>query len=92
LNLRIDLHCHSTASDGTFPPAEVVRLAHEEGVTALALTDHNTVAGLPEAAAEAARRGLDFLPGIEVSCAFPAPAQCTCSDTASTPGTRHSAG
>src|SRR5215207_3060046 len=70
---QIDLHCHSTASDGTLRPAEVVRLAHESGLSGLALTDHDTVAGVAEAAREAARLGIDFLPGIEVSCAFPRP-------------------
>lgn len=45
----IDLHCHSTASDGLLVPAEVVRTAAEAGLTAIALTDHDTTAGLPEA-------------------------------------------
>ena len=40
----VDLHCHSTASDGTLPPAQVVRLAHEKGLVGLSLTDHDTVA------------------------------------------------
>ena len=44
----IDLHVHSNASDGTFPPAEVVRLAKEGGLRALALTDHDTIDGLAE--------------------------------------------
>src|SRR5678816_4545159 len=69
----VDLHCHSTGSDGTARPAEVVRLAHDAGLSALALTDHDTVAGVAEAAGEAARLGLDFLPGIELSCSFPRP-------------------
>ncbi|HEX8911405.1 MAG TPA: PHP domain-containing protein [Humisphaera sp.] len=69
----VDLHCHSTASDGTFAPADVVRLAHQAGLSGLSLTDHDTLAGLPEAAAEADRLGIDFVPGIEVSCAFPRP-------------------
>ena len=71
--LPVDLHCHSTASDGTTRPADVVRLAAASGLGALSLTDHDTVAGVPEAAAEAARLGLDFLPGIELSCSFPRP-------------------
>jgi predicted metal-dependent phosphoesterase TrpH len=70
---EIDLHCHSTASDGTLRPAEVVRLAHRNGLSGLALTDHDTIAGVAEAAREAASLGIDFLPGIEVSCAFPRP-------------------
>jgi 3',5'-nucleoside bisphosphate phosphatase len=69
----VDLHCHSTASDGSLPPAEVVRLAVSQGLTALALTDHDTIAGVAEAAAEAVRSNLDFLPGIEISCEYPHP-------------------
>src|SRR5258706_11825610 len=63
----VDLHAHSTASDGTFAPAEVVRLAKEAGLVGLALTDHDTIAGLAEAASEASRLGLTFVPGIEIS-------------------------
>jgi 3',5'-nucleoside bisphosphate phosphatase len=69
----IDLHCHSTASDGTLPPADVVRLAVRSGLSALALTDHDTVGGIAEAAAEAKTSGLDFLSGIEISAEFPHP-------------------
>jgi predicted metal-dependent phosphoesterase TrpH len=69
----VDLHCHSTASDGTLPPAEVVRLAKQSGLTGLALTDHDTIGGVEAAAAEAQRVGLDFLPGIEISCEYPPP-------------------
>lgn len=68
-----DMHCHSTASDGTLSPAAVVQLARASALSALALTDHDTVAGVAEAAAEAARLGLDFLPGIEISAEMPAP-------------------
>jgi predicted metal-dependent phosphoesterase TrpH len=63
----IDLHTHSLASDGTLPPREVVRRAHALGLTGLALTDHETTAGLAEAAAEAARLGIAFVPGIEIN-------------------------
>src|SRR5690349_10447898 len=69
----VDLHCHSTASDGTFAPADVVRLAKESGLSGLALTDHDTIGGIAEAAAEAKRVGVDFLPGIEISAEFPHP-------------------
>ncbi len=69
----VDLHCHSTASDGTLPPREVVLLAKAAGLSALALTDHDTVAGVPEAAAAAAELGVDFLPGIEISASYPRP-------------------
>lgn len=69
----IDLHCHSTASDGSLPPVEVVRLAKQVGLSALALTDHDTVAGCAEARDEAKRLGIDFLCGIEISCEYPRP-------------------
>ena len=69
----IDLHCHSTASDGTLPPEEVVRLAKANQLTGLALTDHDTIGGVAAASAEAAKFGIDFLPGIEISATFPEP-------------------
>jgi len=69
----VDLHCHSTASDGALAPADVVRLAVECKLSAMALTDHDTIDGVAEAAAEAGRLGLDFLPGIEISAEFPHP-------------------
>jgi predicted metal-dependent phosphoesterase TrpH len=69
----VDLHCHSTASDGTLSPTEVVRLAVERDLSALALTDHDTIAGVAEAAAEAGRAGIDFIPGIEISAEYPHP-------------------
>src|SRR5688572_14478598 len=69
----VDLHCHSTASDGTLPPREVVRLAKQSALTALALTDHDTVAGCAEAGEEAAKVGVDFLCGIEISAEYPPP-------------------
>jgi predicted metal-dependent phosphoesterase TrpH len=71
--LGVDLHTHSTASDGTVCPRDLVRLAAEAGLSAIALTDHDTVAGVAEAAAAAAEAGLDFLTGIEVTAAFPRP-------------------
>jgi predicted metal-dependent phosphoesterase TrpH len=64
---RIDLHTHSTASDGTTPPAELVRLAGEAGLDVVALTDHDTVAGHEEALA-ALPPGLTLVRGTEVSC------------------------
>jgi predicted metal-dependent phosphoesterase TrpH len=70
---EVDLHAHSTASDGTLRPAELVRLAHARGLSAVSLTDHDTVAGIPEASREAKALGIEFLPGIEVSTAFPRP-------------------
>lgn len=70
----VDLHCHSTASDGTLAPADVVRLARDSGLFALALTDHDTVAGLAEAAGAARELRVEFLTGIEISCEIPRPA------------------
>ena len=68
--LNADLHCHSTASDGTLPPAEVVRRAHANGVDLLALTDHDELLGIADAAAEAADIGLRFVPGVEISVSW----------------------
>ncbi|GMO66794.1 MAG: PHP domain-containing protein [Treponemataceae bacterium] len=63
----IDLHTHSSASDGKLSPAQLVRYAAEKGVTLLALTDHDTTAGLDEAADEAQKIGLGFIRGIEIT-------------------------
>src|SRR5665811_1786872 len=62
-----DLHCHSTASDGALSPTELVHRAHQQGVTSLALTDHDTTAGLPEARLCAAATGIKLIAGIELS-------------------------
>lgn len=62
-----DLHSHSTASDGAYSPAELVRAAAEVGVTHLALSDHDTLAGLDEAGAAADAAGLRLIPAVEVS-------------------------
>lgn len=64
-----DLHTHSTASDGTTSPGDVVRAAAAAGLTGLALTDHDTGAGLVEAAAVARDVGVDLVPGVEISTA-----------------------
>ena len=64
--MRIDLHVHSSASDGTVPPGELMREAARAGLDAVALTDHDTVAGWAEAAA-AVPGGLTLVPGIEIS-------------------------
>jgi predicted metal-dependent phosphoesterase TrpH len=63
----VDLHSHSTASDGAFAPAHVVREAHRLGLAALALTDHDTTAGLAEATDEGTRVGVRIVPGVELS-------------------------
>lgn len=62
----VDLHSHSTASDGRLTPTELVALAESRRLSALALTDHDTVAGLSEAAEACAVRGIRFIPGIEL--------------------------
>ncbi len=66
----IDLHTHSTCSDGTYRPADLVREAKAAGVTHLALTDHDTVEGVAEAARAAREEGIAFLPGVEISAEF----------------------
>lgn len=66
--MRIDLHTHSSASDGTQPPAEVVSCAAAAGLDVLALTDHDTTSGWGEAAAAADRHGITLVRGIEISC------------------------
>lgn len=63
----IDLHAHSTESDGTLAPAELVGLAAQIGLRAIALTDHDTVSGLAEAQAAADGNGIELVPGIELS-------------------------
>lgn len=65
--MLIDLHTHSTASDGALSPSELVAFAYECGVRTLALTDHDTVEGVAEAADAAETVGLRFIPGIEIS-------------------------
>jgi predicted metal-dependent phosphoesterase TrpH len=65
--LYVDLHTHSFASDGSDSPGELVRKAAVLGLAAVALTDHDTLAGLDEAREEAARVGIDCVPGIEIA-------------------------
>lgn len=64
---RPDLHCHSNISDGTHAPAWLAQRAHSRGVDLWALTDHDEVSGVAEAAATARTLGLPFLPGVEIS-------------------------
>lgn len=64
----IDLHCHSTASDGALSPGDLVRRAGEKGVTHLALTDHDTIAGLDDARTVAQGIGVSLVAGTELSC------------------------
>ena len=66
----IDLHIHTTASDGTASPAEVVRAAKALDLRAIAITDHDTVSGCAEAMAEGQAQGLEVIPGIELSSRY----------------------
>jgi 3',5'-nucleoside bisphosphate phosphatase len=66
--MLIELQSHSTVSDGQLAPAEVVEKATEAGVTTLALTDHDAIAGVAEAAEAAGRLGIELVPAIEMSC------------------------
>jgi 3',5'-nucleoside bisphosphate phosphatase len=70
---HIDLHSHSTASDGTDSPSEMANLVKRAGLSAWSLTDHDTVAGLEEASRVSAEHGIDFINGIEISAEFPYP-------------------
>jgi len=68
----VDLHSHTTASDGTLPPAELVRAAVKRGVRVLAITDHDSTDGLAAAREEAARHPtLTIVPGLEINCDVP---------------------
>ncbi|HBE86592.1 MAG TPA: phosphatase [Lachnoclostridium sp.] len=66
----VDLHVHSNASDGTFTPSEVVALAVEKGLAAIALTDHDTIDGLSEAQVAASGLPIEIIPRIELSCVY----------------------
>ncbi|MFQ9510419.1 MAG: PHP domain-containing protein [Lachnospiraceae bacterium] len=66
----IDLHVHSTASDGTCTPSELVQLAKEQGLYAFALTDHDTVSGIDEAIHAAKKTDIKVIPGIEMSAVY----------------------
>lgn len=66
----IDLHVHSTYSDGTLTPGEIIKLAADTGLRALALTDHDTTDGIDEAARAAGINGIELVPGIELSCCY----------------------
>lgn len=68
--MKVDLHCHSHYSDGTLSPRDLIALAHKAGITDLALTDHDTLDGLPEARLAADEIGLNLINGIEFSCTW----------------------
>lgn len=67
MSRNYDLHAHSTASDGTLSPTQLMQHAHAAGVEVMALTDHDTLEGLPEARTAARALGLGFVPGVEIS-------------------------
>lgn len=71
----VDLHTHSTASDGTLTPTQLMKSAKSAGLVGIALTDHDTGNGLKEAATAAKELGLRFVPGIEISADYPLPGQ-----------------
>ncbi|MER3460489.1 MAG: hypothetical protein C4303_04910, partial [candidate division GAL15 bacterium] len=71
MRVRADLHTHTTASDGTLSPRELVREACAAGLKVLALTDHDTTEGIREAQGEAARLGIELIPGVELSTHVP---------------------
>ena len=66
----VEFHTHSNMSDGLYSPEKLIQRAKRAGVHAISLTDHDTVAGLPRASAEAKRLGMEFSPGIEFSCVY----------------------
>ncbi|NIS60968.1 MAG: PHP domain-containing protein [Proteobacteria bacterium] len=67
---RVDLHLHTTASDGVLSPSRIVRYAKEKGLKAIAITDHDTIDGNTEALDEGARLSLEVIPGVEISAQF----------------------
>ncbi|NND84295.1 MAG: PHP domain-containing protein [Acidimicrobiia bacterium] len=66
--MPVDLHAHSRISDGSDTPSELVALAAETGLSAIALTDHDTQEGIAEARVAADGKGIELIPGVEVSC------------------------
>ncbi len=64
---RADLHCHTTASDGTFTPRALVEEARARGLAAIAVTDHDSIEGIDEAVAAGADNGVTVVPGVEIS-------------------------
>lgn len=70
MQFNFDLHTHSNASDGSFTPEDLVKLAAESGVTTLALTDHDTVSGVAAAVQAGEQFGVNVIPGVEISIDF----------------------
>ncbi len=67
----IDLHVHTTASDGQYTPEEIIQKAAEKKIKAIAITDHDTTAGLEKAKTEGEKQGIIVVPGIEINISFP---------------------
>lgn len=67
----IDLHVHTTASDGQYHPAEIIQKASEKNIKVIAITDHDTISGLNEAIDEGKKLGITVVPGIELNISFP---------------------
>ncbi len=70
MTFKIDLHCHSLASDGALSPTQLIERAAQQQVTDIALTDHDTTAGLEEAGNTAKQHGINLIPGIELSTSW----------------------
>ncbi len=70
---KIDLHIHTTASDGSYTPSGVVELAYKDRLSAIAITDHDTVSGYAEAAEKGSELGITVVPGIEISTKYGGP-------------------
>ena len=67
----IDLHVHTTASDGQYSPSQIIEKASEKNISTIAITDHDTVAGLNEGAEAAKKHGITFVPGVELNISYP---------------------
>ena len=67
----IDLHVHTTASDGQYTPTEIIKAAAEKDISVIAITDHDTIEGIDEGAAAAREFGVTFVPGCELNINFP---------------------
>lgn len=67
---RVDLHMHTTHSDGSYTPRELVRYAKEKRLDCISVTDHDTLSSYEESAAEAKKQGIELIPGIEISAQF----------------------
>lgn len=67
----IDLHVHTTASDGQYTPAQIIQKAAEKNIKVIAITDHDTIRGLQEALQEGKKQGITVVPGIELNITFP---------------------